>query len=248
MITNGDFVPQFGKGDVYELVTAHDSVDQEGFVARVPTKNTLDDGITVTVGAYASSIGGEDLQVRVTATKGGRELATLYADAKTLENEENGYRNFIPSNAQGGVISDSSVSKQDIPGWSDIRDAAESVIENGQEILSGTADKFTETADYLGDELDGAVDEAYEQTEPLFDSVELTPTPDEEPPVDLVDKANELGAEYVETVDLKRSCYIVGVTLQRRDLGFHDRCRRRSRDARDSRRGRTRNYRWLPAA
>jgi len=217
MITDGDFIPQFGKGDVYELVTAHERVNREGFVARVPTENTLDDGITVTIGAYASSIGAEELEIRVTATKDGRELATLYADAETIKSEQSGYRNFTPANNPSSVISatttHSGVTQQAIPGWSDIRDAAESVIDEGQEILNGTADTFTQTADYLGDELDGAVDEAYEQAEPLFDSVELTPIPDKEPPANLVDKANELGAEHVETIDLQRECYAVGVTL-----------------------------------
>jgi hypothetical protein len=211
MITEGEFVPQFGKGDVYELVTEHERVDREGFVARVPTNNILNDGISVTIGAYAPSIDANSPEIRVTATKDGRELGTLYVDSETLKSEEEGYRDFFPATkpGAGGDLSTQGI----LPGWDDIREAAESVINSGQEIINGAADTFTETADYLQNELGDAVDEAYEQTEPLLDSVDLSPTPDKEPPAEVVDEMDKVGAEHVETIDLSRSCYYVGITL-----------------------------------
>ncbi|WP_434522718.1 hypothetical protein [Halorubrum sp. AS12] len=209
MITDGDFSPQFGEAEVFELVTTHDSVDRDGFVARVPTENKADDDISVRIGAYAPSVDTGGLEVRVTASKNGRDLAALYVDAETIESEPNGYRSYAPSEKDGGELSPQGI----LPGWDDIRDAAQSVIDSGQEIIDGAAETFTETADFLEDELNDTVDEAYEQTEPLFDAVEFTPTPDKEPPQDLVDSANELGATYVETIDLDRACYTIGLTL-----------------------------------
>jgi len=202
MVIDGDFKPQFEDSSVYEL-------DKEGYIGIIPTENQQNDSLNVEIESHIpkdDNDGGIKIQVKVNDED--RLLGMLYANESTVEDEEDGYKEKFPESPESDELSPHS-----LPGWSDIREAADSVVDSGQEVISGTADTFTDTADYLQDELSDGVDEAYEQSEALFDSVELDPTPDEDPPEDLVDEMDEIGAEHVETIDMNRACFYVGLTI-----------------------------------
>lgn len=212
MITSGDFTPLFEEGVVYEVEEKHQRFDDNGLFAYIPTDNEQDDSLSVEITAYSANGNASELELWVKASERDRPLGVFYTSNETLVEEENGYVARFPgsSNYSSGPVQ----TNIDIPGWSDIRDAAESVIDSGQEILSGAADTFTNTANYLSDEASHWAEEAYEQAEPVIDNIDLNPVPNEEPPEDLVDEMNEIGAEHHYTVDLQRTCaYGAGLTI-----------------------------------
>lgn len=208
MVTDGDFIPQFSQGEVYEIEKGHERFDTGGLLAFIPTLNTLDDSLSVDISGYSPSGNSSELEIWVKVSNENRPLGVLYTSNKTLQEESKGYVERFP--ASSDYPSDGLQPQINIPGWDDIREAAKSVIDSGKEILSDTADTFTETADYLTDEASDWAEEAYEQTEPLVENVDLDPTPEKEPPQDLVDKMNDIGADHEFTVDLQRSCAYAG--------------------------------------
>ncbi|WP_154658615.1 hypothetical protein [Halopiger djelfimassiliensis] len=204
MIVEGDFIPQFEEGVVYEVDEKHERFDDSGLVAHIPTDNKQDDSLSVDISGYSVSGDASELELWVRASNEDRPLGTLYTSDEILREEEKGYIARFPGSSD--YPSDSPQPQINIPGWSDIREAAESVIDSGKEIISNTADTFTETADYLTDEASDWAEEAYEQSEPIIENVDLDPTPERKPPEDLKDEMNNIDAEYSFTVDLQRAC------------------------------------------
>lgn len=204
MITDGDFIPQFEEGVVYEVDEKHERFKEGGLVAHIPTDNKQDDSLSVEIAGYSPSSDASNLELWVKASNEDRPLGTLYTSNETLQEENKGYVARFPESSD--YPSDTIQPQISIPGWSDIREAAQSVVDSGKEILSNTADTFNDTADYLTDEASDWAEEAYEQAEPIIENVDLDPTPEKEPPEDLVDEMEEIDAEHDFTVDLQRAC------------------------------------------
>jgi hypothetical protein len=230
-VVDGGFLPQFQDTTVRHVEDSEAESSDSGTVAVIPTNNTQDDPAEVTLVAFEPDDDPEELELKVKTSYDGRPLGTLYTDSEVVQTPPR-VTNTFPTTGSNyptgpGLFSTHSTEVQPmdcwveefcpkppdvtLPGFDDLRDAIDTIVEEGNSIIDGTAERFHDTAEYLRNEGADWAEEAYEYKEPIVEGV--TPTPSRDPPEELVERMNDHNAEHVETIDLDRSCYLIGLSL-----------------------------------
>lgn len=227
-LVDAGFLPKWKEAAVYDVTEDEGISDESGRLAVIETESMIDDDpIDVTLTAFETD---NDLQLKAAASYDGMTMGQVYTNADIVE--ESGFTHTFPdtksdtpkfspmmepddlprTNTFPSFPSIPSWITDPLPGFSDIRDAVESMVSRGRDLISEGADQFHNFADWVQDEAAPYVDEAWEFGEKIWDfgDTVLNPELTQDPPEDLEDAMASEGFEHVATLNMRNSCFLIG--------------------------------------